>query len=128
MLTTVKIFNTTIRAAMQNNIVRLSMILILIIIAVSTSLLSINVVGKTYRYSIGDIAREDIRVTIDIAFKIDTETEMERKRVSEMVPLVFDRDQSVLYEKLKLIDDFSIMWLLRFAKLRRLTLMTGHRR
>ncbi len=106
MLTTVKIFNTTIRAAMQNNIVRLSMILILIIIAVSTSLLSINVVGKTYRYSIGDIAREDIRVTSDIAFKIDTETEMERKRVSEMVPLVFDRDQSVLYEKLKLIDDF----------------------
>ena len=70
MLTTVKIISRSVNAAMRNRNVRLSLLLILGIIVISTALLSINVVGKTHNYSIGDIAREDVRVPGDILFEI----------------------------------------------------------
>ena len=54
----------------------------------------------------GDIAREDVRVPGDIVYKIESETQMERKRISETAPLVFDRDQSVLLDRLKIVDLF----------------------
>nr|HPO44683.1 hypothetical protein [Spirochaetota bacterium] len=104
MFTTVKIFSRTINAAMGNRNVRLSLFLILGIIVISTALLSINVVGKTHNYGIGDIAREDVRVPSDIIFEIESETRAEKGRVAESVPLVFDRDHSVLIESLRYVD------------------------
>ncbi|MDI9425246.1 MAG: HDIG domain-containing protein [Spirochaetota bacterium] len=104
MFTTVKIFSRSINAAMGNRNVRLSLFLILGIIVISTALLSINVVGKTHNYGIGDIAREDVRVPSDIIFEIESETRAEKGRVAESVPLVFDRDHSVLIESLRYVD------------------------
>ncbi len=89
---------------MRTRNVRLSLLLILGIIVISTVLLSINVVGKTHDYSIGDIAREDVRVSGDIIFEIESETRAEKGRIAESVPLVFDRDQSVLIESLRFVD------------------------
>ncbi len=104
MLTTVKIISRSVNAAMRNRNVRLSLFLILGIILISTILLSINVVGKTHDYSIGDIAREDVRVSGDIIFEIESETRAEKGRIAESIPLVFDRDQSVLVESLRFVD------------------------
>ncbi|HSV98254.1 MAG TPA: HDIG domain-containing protein [Spirochaetota bacterium] len=104
MLTTVKIISRSVNAAMRNRNIRLSLFLILGIIVISTVLLSINMVGKTHDYSIGDIAREDVRVSGDIVFEIESETRAEKGRVADSVPLVFDRDQSVLVEVLRHID------------------------
>lgn len=104
MVTMVKIFTRSMHTALRNRNVRRSQFLILGVIVISTVLLSLNMVGKTYRYSIGDIAREDIRVPGDIIYRIESETMMERKRVSETVPLVFDRDQSILVERMKMVD------------------------
>lgn len=78
--------------------------LILGVIFLSTVLLSINIIGKTYHYSIGDIARGDIRVPVDVVYTIDSETGMERKRVADAVPLVFDEDRSVLMDRLKMVE------------------------
>lgn len=78
--------------------------LIAVIVVISIFLLSYNTVGKTYVYSIGDIAREDIRCPNDIQFIIQSETDMEKKRIAEMVPLVFDKDQSILLKKLREIE------------------------
>jgi putative nucleotidyltransferase with HDIG domain len=104
MLTTVKIISRSVNAAMRNRNVRLSLFLILGIILISTILLSINVVGKTHDYSIGDIAREDVRVSGDIIFEIESETRAEKGRIADSIPLVFDRDQSVLVESLRFVD------------------------
>ncbi|MDY6935453.1 MAG: HDIG domain-containing protein [Spirochaetota bacterium] len=84
--------------------IRLIFILTLIIILISTALLSINIIGTTYEFSIGDIAEDDIRVPGDIKYRIDSETEMEKQRVSQIVPLVFDRDQSVFIERIKIVE------------------------
>lgn len=106
MLSVFKIFSRKMLQAYRKPHVRLSFLLIMSLIVISTILLSINVIGTTYEYSIGDIAKNDIRVPSEIIYRIESETEMERKRKSEMVPLVFDRDQSVLMERLKLIETF----------------------
>jgi cyclic-di-AMP phosphodiesterase PgpH len=89
---------------MRNRSIKMSFYLINIVVLVSTFLLTLNVIGKTYRYSIGDIAREDIRVPGDIKYNIDSETTIEKRRIAETVPIVFDRDHSVLIEKLRLCD------------------------
>lgn len=83
---------------------RLSIILLLIIIFIATNLLSINVIDTTYDYRQGDIAREDIKAHKEVNYINEPETEMEKKRAAETVPLVFDKDASVLLEKLKLIS------------------------
>ncbi|MDY6967505.1 MAG: HDIG domain-containing protein [Spirochaetota bacterium] len=84
--------------------IRFMFILTFLVIFLSTGLLSTNIIKKTYEFSIGDVATEDIHVPGDIQYKIDSETNMVKKRVSEMVPLVFDRDQSVLLGRLKYIE------------------------
>lgn len=104
MLTVIKIFSKSIHMAFRNDNLRISLYLVFCLIVLSTVFLSINVVGTTYRYNLGDIAREDIRVLVDVNYQIDSETEMEKRKASEMMPLVFDRDQSLLLDRLKIVD------------------------
>ncbi len=73
-----------------------------IVIILATVLLSLSNTGETYRYSIGDIAGEDIRVPRNIQFPKEEETRAKKKQVAESVPIVFDRDSSILMERLKL--------------------------
>ena len=80
--------------------------LILVVVIVSTVLLSMNVVEKTYNYNIGEIARENIQSKRDINYLNESETEMAKTRARESVPLVFEKDQSVLTESLKNVEDF----------------------
>ncbi|TAL39022.1 MAG: HDIG domain-containing protein [Spirochaetes bacterium] len=92
------------RSSMRQKTVRLSFFLILAVTFIATGLLSIGIVGKTFDYSIGDIAREDIRVPLEINYKIESETRVEKMRVAETVPLVFDVDQTVLIDRLKILE------------------------
>ena len=82
--------------------IKFSLIAVLIIILISTILLSINLFGTSYSYEVGDIADEDIRVSSDIEYINEPETEIERRREAESVPIVFDKDASVLQRKLNL--------------------------
>ncbi len=74
----------------------------LIVIVLATILLSLSNAGQTYKYSIGDIANEDVRVTRNIHYIKEEESRIAEKRASEAVPVVFDRDSTVLLERLKL--------------------------
>ena len=80
--------------------VKFSLIAALIIVLISTVLLSVNIFGTSYHYEIGDIAQADIRVPRDIEYVNEQETANERKREAEAVPVVFDKDASVLRQKL----------------------------
>lgn len=104
MLTIVKIFHKTITSALRHPVVRLSVLLTLGVIFLSTLALFINVRGKTYRYGVGDIAREEVRVSGEVVYEIERESEMEKVRASERAPLVFDKDGRVLIEKLAGLD------------------------
>lgn len=101
---TFKIIYRNISSSFKKPPIRNSFFLLLGIIIVATVLLSFNVIGSTYDYNLGDISHEDIKVSGDIHYAIDSETDMEKKRVAEMVPLVFDKDQLVLIERLKLVE------------------------
>ncbi|MBN2038825.1 MAG: HDIG domain-containing protein [Spirochaetes bacterium] len=85
---------------------RFAFYLMLIIIIISTAFLSLNVVGTTYNYNIGDIVKEDIRTTREIKYIIESESEMAKKRAADNVPLVFDKDQSILIDSLKKIERY----------------------
>jgi membrane-associated HD superfamily phosphohydrolase len=85
-------------------VVKLAFGLTVIVVLISTAFLSINLVGKTYRYSIGDIATEDIRVSRDIQYNITSETARKKEQAAIMTPLVFDRDHLVLMERLRMMD------------------------
>ncbi len=74
------------------------------LIALSTLILSMHNSGETYSYSVGDIASEEIRASRDIVYSKESETEYKKNRISQSVPLVFDRDLAVLDGRLKLID------------------------
>ncbi len=76
----------------------------LCIIIVSTLLLSMSVTGKVYRYNIGDIAGEDVVVPHDIRYQLETETRRNMERAAERTPLVFDKDQAVLVDRLGVVD------------------------
>jgi len=82
--------------------IRYSLASTLIIIIIATVLLALNNTGATYEYNIGDISTEDIRVPKDIHYRKDDDTEIKKRRVAESVPVVFDRDSSVLMERIKL--------------------------
>ncbi len=83
--------------------IRNSLTGVLLLIGISTSMLSINILETTYEYSKGDIAREDIMVPRDIHYVNREETDNRKLLAAESVPMVFDRDASVLLEKLKLV-------------------------
>ncbi len=101
---TFKIIFRSISSSIKKPPIRNSFFLLLGIIIIATVLLSFNVIGSTYDYNLGDISHEEIKVSGDIHYAIDSETDMEKKRVAEMVPLVFDKDQLVLIERLKLVE------------------------
>ena len=89
-----------------------SMITVLVLVFISTILLLLNIIGATYDYSVGDIARADIKVSRELSFINESATETEKSKVIESIPIVFDRDASILQEKLnnnaimfKKIDD-----------------------
>ena len=83
---------------------RYALISIFLLIILSTILLAFNKTGKTYDYNVGDIALEDIRVSNDIHYIKEDETERQKKRTLEAVPIVFDRDASILTERLQIVD------------------------
>jgi putative nucleotidyltransferase with HDIG domain len=82
--------------------IKFSLISIFIILLISTILFSINLIGTSYHYEIGDIAKVDIRVPRDIEYVNEPETALERKREAESVPIVFEKDASVLQKKLNI--------------------------
>ncbi len=84
--------------------VKASFLLTLCIVVVATVLISISIVGKNYSYTVGDIVREDIRVIHDIRYQVESETQRKRDRMAEQTPLVFDKDQAVLVEKLGMVE------------------------
>lgn len=92
----------SLRKTIDNRNIRLSMVSVLVIILISTVLLSINLFGTAYEYEVGDIADEDIRVSRDIEYVNEQETDIERRREGEAVPIVFDKDASVLQRKLNI--------------------------
>ncbi len=104
MIQTYKIFYRRLSYYLRKPPIRNSFYLFLVIIAIATVFLSFNVIGTTYDYRIGDVATEDLRVPNDINYPIESETAMEKKRVAEMVPLVFDKDQSILIERLNSVE------------------------
>ncbi len=69
----------------------------------ATALLSFNLIGVTYSYNLGDLIAADIRITRDIHYTIQAETDIQMERASESVPLVFDKNASVLIERLQII-------------------------
>lgn len=86
--------------------VRLAFGLTLFVVLLSTGFLSINLVGTTRHYGVGDVVTEDIRVTRDIQYRIASETERKKEQVSQIAPLVFDRDHEPLRERMAIVDDF----------------------
>jgi putative nucleotidyltransferase with HDIG domain len=81
--------------------IRFSFIGMIVVAMISTQLLSINIIGETYQYNIGDISRDDIKVPKEIHYKNEQETDMAKKKAAETVPLVFDKDTSILHDRLK---------------------------
>ena len=104
MITILRLFKSRIISLWNRPEMRMSLILVMGVIILSTALLSINLIGGTFSYQVGDIAKENIRVPFEIRYKIDSETEIEKRRVAEAAPLVFDRDQSVLLERMRMVD------------------------
>ena len=76
----------------------------LIIISLATILLSINLFGTSYNYEVGDISQDDIRVPRDIEYINESETDIEKGREAEAVPIVFDKDASVLNRKMTMVQ------------------------
>ena len=74
------------------------------VIIISTIVLSINTVGTTYDYKIGDIAKEDIKTTRELQYENEVETEIAKKKAGDNVPLVFDKDQSILIDSIRKVD------------------------
>ncbi len=84
--------------------IRTYYIFIILLIFISTGILAYKVTDKTFSYSIGDIAKTDIRVPHDIHFIKDAETESQKKIAVQNEKLVFDKDTSVLEENIKSVD------------------------
>jgi len=84
--------------------VRLAFALTVFVVALSTTLLALRSVSETYQYSIGDIAREDVRVNRDVQYSIQSETLRKKEQAAETTPLVFDKDQSVMNERLRAVN------------------------
>ncbi len=87
--------------------IRISALFALCIIIVSTLLLSMSTTGKMYHYNIGDIAGEDVIVPHDIRYQLETETRRNMEKAAERTPLVFDKDQAVLAERLATVAMIS---------------------
>jgi cyclic-di-AMP phosphodiesterase PgpH len=87
-----------------NRSMRNFFLLSFLIIVVATALLSINRIGETYDYKIGDIAHDNILVPDEMIYTIDYETEIERRFAAERIPPVIEKDPYILAEKMKFIN------------------------
>jgi membrane-associated HD superfamily phosphohydrolase len=83
---------------------RYSIASFILVIILSTVLLGLDNTDESYDYTIGDIASGDIRVSRDIQYVKEDETRMKRERLTETIPMVFDRDPAVLSERLNLAN------------------------
>ncbi len=97
-----EIASQSVRHFLGSQNIKFSFFSLLVIVCVSTVMLSLNFFGTSYNYEVGDIADEDIRVPRDIEYINEPETAVERKREAEAVPLVFDKDATVLQRKLNI--------------------------
>jgi len=97
-----EIASQSVRHFLGSQNIKFSFFSLLVIVCVSTVMLSLNFFGTSYNYEVGDIADEDIRVPRDIEYVNEPETAVERKREAEAVPLVFDKDATVLQRKLNI--------------------------
>ena len=88
----------------RNRGMRRFLILMFALITLSTGLLSISMLGKSYSYNVGDIAKESIRAPWEIVYPVHLETDQERRFAAESVPPLFDKDSYVLTEKTKLAN------------------------
>ena len=78
----------------------------LLLIIISTLLISVTDHEVFQSYSVGDMAREDIRSPKDIEYLKDAETLARKKRIMENIPLVFDKNLDALDEDVKQINLF----------------------
>ncbi len=85
---------------------KFSFIGIIFVIFLSTILLTFKMSGSYYDYSIGDIAAADIKVIKDINYENVAETDKKKKSVEESMLPVYDRDDSVLLDKMKMSGIF----------------------
>lgn len=84
--------------------VRLAFALTIFVLVLSTTLLAFLGISETYQYNIGDIAREDVRVNRDVQYSIQSETLRKKEQAAETTPIVFDKDQSVMNERLRTVN------------------------
>ena len=85
---------------------KFSFIGIIFVIFLSTILLTFKMSGSYYDYSIGDIAAADIKVIKDINYENVAETDKKKKLAEESMLPVYDRDDSVLLDKMKMSGIF----------------------
>ncbi len=85
---------------------KFSFIGIIFVIFLSTILLTFKMSGSYYDYSIGDIAAADIKVIKDINYENAAETDKKKKLAEESMLPVYDRDDSVLLDKMKMSGIF----------------------
>ncbi|MBP8987962.1 MAG: HDIG domain-containing protein [Spirochaetes bacterium] len=97
-------FKRGIEFALKKKSIRLSFIYTIVVIVSATALLTINRTGATYNYEAGDIAREDIRAPMNIEYPVALETEIEKSRIAESMPAVFDLNESIVEDKLKICN------------------------
>ena len=97
-------FKRGIEFALKKKSIRLSFIYTIVVIVSATALLTINRTGATYNYEAGDIAREDIRAPMNIEYPVALETEIEKNRIAESMPAVFDLNESIVEDKLKICN------------------------
>lgn len=87
----------------HNRGMRRLVLLSFFVLAVSSTLLSISLMGGMYKYSVGDISGESIRVPWEIVYPIEMETEQEKRFAEENVPPVFDNDSFVAAERMRMV-------------------------
>ncbi|HPK44035.1 MAG TPA: HDIG domain-containing protein [Spirochaetota bacterium] len=104
MLNSFMTFKRGIEFALKKKSIRLSFIYTIVVIVSATALLTINRTGATYNYEAGDIAREDIRAPMNIEYPVALETEIEKSRIAESMPAVFDLNESIVEDKLKICN------------------------
>ncbi|HOF13425.1 MAG TPA: HDIG domain-containing protein [Spirochaetota bacterium] len=104
MLNSFMTFKRGIEFALKKKSIRLSFIYTIVVIVSATALLTINRTGATYNYEAGDIAREDIRAPMNIEYPVALETEIEKNRIAESMPAVFDLNESIVEDKLKICN------------------------
>ncbi|HOM87867.1 MAG TPA: HDIG domain-containing protein [Spirochaetota bacterium] len=104
MLNSFMAFKRGIEFALKKKSIRLSFIYTIVVIVSATALLTINRTGATYNYEAGDIAREDIRAPMNIEYPVALETEIEKNRIAESMPAVFDLNESIVEDKLKICN------------------------